>query len=157
VLAYPFGLDRPIWQLMGVAVSRVLDASAWVGHFSGSTTFVPALDVVALVLLSIGLIVLTIPVSSLRWLALLPAGAGLALAATPHRYDVFVDRDGAGAAIRGKGGQLAIVGRPSNFVAEQWLHADAMLEAAWLPLQVDDGSRLSRISRHSKKIAVALR
>jgi competence protein ComEC len=60
VLAYPFGLDRPIWQFMGVAVSQVLDASAWVGSFSGSTTFVPALDVVALVLLSIGLIVLTI-------------------------------------------------------------------------------------------------
>jgi competence protein ComEC len=115
VLAYPFSLDRPVWQFMGVAVSQVLDASAWVGSFSGSTTFVPALDVVALVLLSIGLIVLTIPASSLRWLALLPAGAGLAFVATPHRYDIFIDRDGAGAAIRGKGGQLAIVGRPPRF------------------------------------------
>jgi competence protein ComEC len=130
VLAYPFGLDRPIWQFMGVAVSQVLDASAWVGSFSGSTTFVPALDVVALVLLSIGLIVLTIPASSLRWLALLPAGAGLAFVATPHRYDIFIDRDGAGAAIRGKGGQLAIVGRPSDFVSEQWLHADGDARSA---------------------------
>jgi competence protein ComEC len=134
VLAYPFGLDRPVWQFMGVAVSQVLDASAWVGSFSGSTTFVPALDVVALVLLSIGLIVLTIPASSLRWLALLPAGAGLAFVATPHRYDIFIDRDGAGAAIRGKGGQLAIVGRPPDFVAEQWLHADGDARSA------DDGS-----------------
>src|SRR4051812_7252700 len=134
VLAYPFGLDAPIWQFMGVAVSQVLDASAWVGSFSGSTTFVPALDVVALVLLSIGLIVLTIPASSLRWLALLPAGAGLAFVATPHRYDIFIDWDGAGAAIRGKGGQLAIVGRPPDFVAEQWLHADGDARSA------DDGS-----------------
>jgi competence protein ComEC len=124
VLAYPFGLDRPIWQFMGVAVSQVLDVSAWVGGFSGSTMFVPALSVVALAFLSIGLIVLTIPASSLRWLALVPAGAGLAFAATPHRYDIFIDRDGAGAAVRGKDGRLTLVGRPSDFVVEQWLHAD---------------------------------
>jgi competence protein ComEC len=134
VLAYPFGLDRPIWQLMGAAVGQVLDVSAWVGSFSGSTMFVPALDVVALALLSIGLIVLTIPASSLRWFALVPAGAGLALAATPHRYDIFIDRDGAGAAVRAKGGQLSIVGRPSDFVAEQWLCADGDARSA------DDGS-----------------
>ncbi len=124
VLAYPFGLDRPVWQLMGAAVSQVLDLSAWVGSFSGSTLVVPALGIAALALMSIALIVLTVPASSLRWLALVPAGAGLAAAATPQRYDIFVDRDGAGAAIRGKSGQLAIVGRPSDFVAAQWLRAD---------------------------------
>jgi competence protein ComEC len=102
VLAYPFGLDRPIWQFMGAAVSRVLDVSAWVGSFSGSTMFVPALSDIALVFLSVGLIVLTIPASSLRWLALVPAGAGLVFAAAPHRYDIFIDRDGAGAAVRGR-------------------------------------------------------
>ena len=29
-LAYPFGLDRPVWSLMGAAVGAVLDVSAWV-------------------------------------------------------------------------------------------------------------------------------
>jgi len=124
VLAYPFGLDRPVWQLMGAAVSQVLDVSAWVGSFSGSTLVVPALGVAALGLMSIALIVLTVPASSLRWLALVPVGAGLAVAATPQRYDIFVDRDGAGAAIRDNGGRLTLVGRPSDFVAEQWLRAD---------------------------------
>ena len=33
VLAYPFGLDRPVWQVMGAAVAQVLDVSAWVGGF----------------------------------------------------------------------------------------------------------------------------
>jgi competence protein ComEC len=124
VLAYPFGLDRPIWQLMGAAVSQVLEVSAWVGSFSGSTLVVPALGMGALALLSLGLLVLTIPASSLRWLAVLPAGAGLAFAAVPDRYDAFIDRDGAGAAIRSASGQLVLVGRPSDFVAEQWLRAD---------------------------------
>ena len=66
----------------------------------------------------------TLPASALRWLALVPADAGLAFAAAPARYDIFVDRDGPGAAIRGADGQLALVGKPSAFVVEQWLRAD---------------------------------
>ncbi len=124
VLAYPFGLDEPIWKLMGVAVTQVLDVSAWVGSFSGSTVVVPALGAGALVLLSVGLVALTIPASQLRWLALVPAGAGLALAAHPQRYDIYVDRDGTGAAIRNLRGELTLVGKPSGFVVEQWLRAD---------------------------------
>ncbi len=124
VLAYPFGLDGPIWQVMGAAVSKVLAASDWVGSFSGSTVVVPALSIAALVLLSLGLLVLTIPASALRWFAIIPAGAGLAFAATPERYDIFIDREGMGAAIRSAGGQLTLVGSPSSFVAEQWLRAD---------------------------------
>ncbi|WP_052954416.1 ComEC/Rec2 family competence protein [Microvirga vignae] len=124
VLAYPFGLDAPIWNVMGIAVAKVLDISAWVGSFSGSTVVVPALGVGALVLLSVGLLVLTIPASHLRWFALVPAGAGLAFAATQHRYDIYVDRDGAGAAIRNGLRELTLVGKPSDFVVEQWLRAD---------------------------------
>lgn len=124
VLAYPFGLDNPVWQVMGAAVSQVLEVSAWVGGFDGSTLVVPALSIGALALLSLGLLVLTIPTSALRWLAVIPAGAGLAFAAAPDRYDIFIDREGMGAAIRGSKGQLALVGRPSEFVAEQWLRAD---------------------------------
>jgi competence protein ComEC len=124
VLAYPFGLDAPVWTIMGLAVDKVLDVSAWVGGFDGSTLVVPALGLGALALLSVGLLMLTIPVSHLRWLALIPAGAGLAFAATPHRYDIYVDRDGAGAAIRNTRGELTLVGKPSDFVAEQWLRAD---------------------------------
>lgn len=124
VLAYPFGLDTPVWALMGVAVERVLQVSAWVGGFSGSTVIVPALGIGALALLIVGLLVLTIPVSRLRWFAVFPAAAGLAFAAAPQRYDIYVDRDGAGAAIRNLQGQLTLVGRPSGFVTEQWLRAD---------------------------------
>lgn len=124
VLAYPFGLDGPVWQVMGLAVSKVLEVSAWVGAFSGSTVIVPALSVAALAFLSLGLLVLTIPASPLRWLALVPAGVGLAFAAAPDRYDIYVDREGAGAAIRNVQGKLTLVGKPPGFVAEQWLRAD---------------------------------
>lgn len=134
VLAYPFGLDMPIWGLMGLAVAKVLEVSAWVGGFSGSTVVVPALGIGALALLSSALLVLTIPVSHLRWFALLPTAVGLAAAATPHRYDIYVDREGAGAAIRNAQGQLTLVGKPSDFVTEQWLRAEGDGRS------VDDGS-----------------
>ncbi|MBF9232543.1 ComEC/Rec2 family competence protein [Microvirga alba] len=124
VLAFPFGLDRPIWQVMGIAVSRVLEVSSWVGGLEGSTVVIPALGLGAFAFLSAALLVLTLPASSLRWLAVVPAAAGLALAATPNRFDTYVDRDGAGAAIRNRTGQLTLVGKASGFVAEQWLRAD---------------------------------
>ena len=124
VLAYPFGLDGPVWQLMGTAVSQVLEVSAWVGGFSGSTVIVPAMGVGALAFLSVAILILTIPASSLRWVALLPAGAGLALAAAPDRQDIYIDREGSGAAVRSAAGGLTLVGKPSFFVVEQWLRAD---------------------------------
>lgn len=124
VLAYPFGLDGPVWKVMGLAVAQVLEVSAWVGGFNGSTVIVPALGVAALAFMSLGLLVLTIPASALRWLALLPAGIGIVYASVPQRYDIYVDRDGAGAAIRDRRGELTLVGKPSGFVAEQWLRAD---------------------------------
>ncbi|WP_262296922.1 ComEC/Rec2 family competence protein [Microvirga sesbaniae] len=151
VLAYPFGLDRPIWQLMGAAVSQVLDVSTWVGGFGGSTLVVPALGSASLVLLSVGLILLALPASSLRWLAVVPAGVGLACAAVPYRYDVFIDRDGAGAAIRGRDSRLTLVGRPSRFIAEQWLRADGDARS------VDDASlrRDARCDRAGCVVAAA--
>ena len=124
VLAYPFGLDRPVWFIMGVAVAKVLDLSAWVSGFEGSTVVVPAFGPGALALLSSALLIGTLLASSLRRLALIPAAAGLALAASPDRFDVLMDRDGAGAAVRGKAGRLVLLGRPSDFVVQQWLRAD---------------------------------
>ncbi|MFC4173580.1 ComEC/Rec2 family competence protein [Microvirga sp. GCM10011540] len=130
VLAYPFGLDGPVWQVMGWAVARVLEVSALVDGIAGSTVVVPALGIGALGLLSLALLIVTLPASALRWLALLPAGMGVAFAAAPGRFDIYVDREGTGAAIRGSDGRLTFVGRPSAFVMEQWLRADGDGRAA---------------------------
>jgi competence protein ComEC len=124
VLAFPFGLDRPIWELMGIAVAAVLRVSHWVSGFDGSTLVVQAYGAEALGLMALALIIVTVLVSPLRLAALLPAALGVWLAATPKRFDVYVDRSGAGAAIRGARGELVTAGRVSAFVVEQWLRAD---------------------------------
>ena len=108
VVAYPFGLDRVAWQAMGIAVEKVLEVSAWVNGLSGSTVIVPAFGVAALGCLSVAILIVTLMVSPLRWLAAVPAALGLVLAATPQRFDLYVDRSGIGAALRGRDGRLVL-------------------------------------------------
>ncbi|GEP08498.1 hypothetical protein MMMDOFMJ_4038 [Methylobacterium gnaphalii] len=109
---------------MGQAVRGMLAISTWIAGFGQANLVVPAFGPAAVALLAGALLVATLSVSRLRWLALLPALSGVALAAAPTRHDVFIDREGAGAAVRGAVGRLAILGKPPNFVLEQWLKAD---------------------------------
>ncbi|GJD54403.1 ComEC/Rec2 family competence protein [Methylobacterium dankookense] len=124
ILAYPFALDVPIWWLMGQAVAGMLAISAWIEGFGGATVVVPAFPPAALACLAVALLLATLPGSGLRRLALAPALGGLAFAAAPERPDIFVDRHGSGAAMRGADGRLFALGKPSAFVMEQWLKAD---------------------------------
>ena len=124
ILAYPFALDQPVWWAMGLAVRAMLTISGWIAGFGHATIVVPAFGTGALGMLATALLLLTLPVSHLRWLGLAPATLGLVLAANPQRYDLYVDREGAGAALRDRSGRLTILGRPPAFVLEQWLKAD---------------------------------
>jgi competence protein ComEC len=129
-IAYPFGLDGPFWWLMGLATHHVLTFASWVEDLSGSTLLVPAFGPGALGLLATALIVLVLFRTGLRIAAVAPLTIGLWLAANPQRHDVFVDRAGAGAAVRAADGRLVILGRPGTFVTEQWLRADGDPRAA---------------------------
>ena len=123
-LAYPFGLDRPVWWSMGQGVRAVLALSEWVASLGGSTVTVPAFGAGALTLLASALLCATLFVSRLRLLAVLPACLGLLAAWNVARPDIHLARDGSGAAIRGRDGRLVLVGRIADFTAEQWLKAD---------------------------------
>jgi competence protein ComEC len=124
VLLYPFGLDSIAWWAMGVATWPVLAMSAAIAAHAGSTTMVPAFAPIALLCLALALVWLTLWTTPLRFAALLPLGAGLAMASMPTRIDAIIDRSGAGAAIRTADGRLAILGKPSGFTIAQWLAAD---------------------------------
>ncbi|MDB5511343.1 MAG: ComEC/Rec2-related protein [Enterovirga sp.] len=139
-LLYPFGLDRPIWWVMGFGVSGVLKLSEWVAALGGSVVAVPSFGTGALGLLALAILCATIFVSALRWVAILPAALGLASAWAAARPDIYVARDGASAAIRGRDGRLVVVGRSSAFTVEQWLRADGDLRRAADP-DVRSGSR----------------
>lgn len=124
MLLYPLGLDQPIWWVMGLAVRGMLLVSDWISGFDHSTIIVPAFGSGALALLVVALLVLTLLISPLRWFGLAPAAIGLGLAATPVRHDIYIDREGAGAAVRNRDNRLVVIGRAPAFVVGQWLKAD---------------------------------
>jgi competence protein ComEC len=124
VIAYPFGLDAPIWWLTGLATQPVLYASGLIGSLAHSTLVVPAFGAAALGCLVCAILWLTLWTTALRWFAAAPALLGLVLVATTERPTLMVDRQAAGVALRGGDGRFVLLGRPSGFVADQWLKAD---------------------------------
>lgn len=124
VLAYPFGLDWPAWALMGLASDIVLKVAHWVATIDHSTVTVVAFGPAVLLSFAASLLWITLWTTGLRWLAVLPLILGVTFAAKPERPEILIERDGSGIAVRGSDGRLAIAGRPSRFVLQQWLASD---------------------------------
>lgn len=122
-LLYPFGLDAPIWWVMGRAVAAVLGSAEWVSSLEGSVVLVTAFGAGTLALFVLALLLAVLPVSRLRLAAAAPAALGLGFARLAPVPDLFVDREGGAAAIRGREGRLVVVGKASPFVIAQWLRA----------------------------------
>ena len=131
---------------MGVAVAQVLDVSAWVSGFDGSTVVVPALGAGALARSCVAaLSSSTLPASALRWLALVPAGAGLAFAAAPRALRHLRRPGRAGAAVRARDGRLVLVGKPSAFVASNGCGPTAMRRERATTRRLREGVRCDRV------------
>ncbi|MGO4404885.1 ComEC/Rec2 family competence protein [Bosea sp. RAF48] len=124
VLAYPFGLDWPAWALMGLASDVVLKVAHWVASIDHSTVMIAAFGPAVLTCFVLALLWLTLWTTPWRWLAALPLLLGVAIAGKPERPEILIERDGSGLAVRGPDGRLAIAGKPSRFVLQQWLAAD---------------------------------
>lgn len=124
VLAYPFGLDWPAWALMGLASDVVLKVAHWVAAIDHSTVMIAAFGPAVLVCFVLTLLWLTLWTTAWRWLAAIPLMFGVAVAGKPERPEILIERDGSGLALRGADGRLAIAGRPSRFVLQQWLSSD---------------------------------
>lgn len=124
MLAYPFGLDRGIWEVMGFAVAQVITVSDWVADFAGSTVIVPSVRPLAIGFAALALITLVLLQTPLRAGGIVLLAIGAFMARGTDRPDLFVDNQGQGVAVRGIDGRLVVAGRASAFIVEQWLKAD---------------------------------
>jgi len=124
VVAYPFALDAPVWQVMGWAISRVMEVSQWVASLEGAVVHMPAFGANGIILIAFALIVATTMVTPLRFFAVIPLLAGLAFASSPERFVSFIDREGRSAVVKGNDGEFFVVGQANSFLIEQWLRAD---------------------------------
>ena len=136
VVASAFGLDAPVWRFMGLGVEAMLQVAGFVARLPGSVQMVPAFGAGALLLMTLGLLWLTLWRSALRWLGLCFALAGAALALDAPRPDVIADARGAVVAFRGEDGRLvAMNGQANPFALSQWLAGDADPRPARAALQ----------------------
>lgn len=143
VVAYPFGLDAPVWTVMGWGATAMMAVARYVNDLPLSTLHVPAFGVGALTLMVIGVVWWCLWISPLRWAGALAFALGLIVAAGTRQPDLVVDPQARAMAVRGADGRLQIVGAKANgFGASQWLLADADGRA---PTQAQGAARCDKL------------
>lgn len=126
VMASLFGLDAPIWFLMGQGIGFMLDVAAFVARLPGAVRMVPSFGAGALIAMSLGLIWLSLWQSRMRWAGVALALAGVALAFSARQPDLVTDARGQALAYRGADDALhALNPRGDYFALAQWLAGDA--------------------------------
>lgn len=123
-LAMPFGLERPFLVLMGWGVGFVNGVAHW---FSERTVLdaVGAIPGSAVLVLTAGMLALTLLSTRLRVLAIPLLVAGGAMLAARDLPAVLVSEDARLVALPSQGGLAVNRPRPNAFTAQNWLHATA--------------------------------
>ena len=124
---YPLGLDGPVWSWLGIGIDFVLWAASYIAAIPGASLRLHAFAPWAIVYLALAVLCAVLWRSlALRLLGLPLAALGIIGALSGEPFDVLIAPTGDAAVARQEDGQLAAFGRrPSLFVVEQWLRADA--------------------------------
>jgi competence protein ComEC len=129
LLAMPFGFDRVFWMIMGLGIDWMIAVTQWVAALPGAVGRVPAFGIGPLVAASLGIILLGLLRTPLRW-----SGAALVLlaavwAARVPQPDILISADGRHVGVRGQDGRLHLMhaakGARDTFLLKEWLAADA--------------------------------
>jgi competence protein ComEC len=126
LVAMPFGLDGPLWRLMGLGIDWMTAVALWVTSLPGAVGRVTAFGVGALLVITAGIAVLCLLRSRLRYagVAIILVGCGLAVAAS--RSDVLISSGGEAVAVRTASGKLSVLKfGGSAFTIVDWLGGDA--------------------------------
>lgn len=125
VVLMPLGLDYLPLQIMGEGIRLMLAISEWVSALPGARLYLPAVPLLASLILAAAALMLCLLRGPLRFagLGLLP----LALLVVINRTepDILVERTAANVAIRTPDGTLAFANqRRGRYAAEKWLQAN---------------------------------
>jgi competence protein ComEC len=123
MILMPFGLDGWAFAVMGKGLSAMIAVANWFSALSpiDSVGLVP---VAAVIVLTIALVLATLPTTWLRIAALPVALAGLAIVSGRALPDTVISEDGRLVAVRTADGALAVSRtRPNAFTTEDWQKA----------------------------------
>lgn len=120
MVAMPFGLDGPIFDVMGRGLAAMIAIAEWFSERSP----VDAVGIVppgAVIVLTIALVIATLATTWLRIAAVPLLIAGLIWISARETPDVLISEDGKLVAMPFGDGELAVNGsRPSSFTVENW-------------------------------------
>jgi competence protein ComEC len=132
IVAIPFGLDGPLWRLMGLGIDWMIWVSQFVAGLPGAVGRIVAFGTGPLVLCTAGLLLLCLLRSPLRWAGAAVIAVAAFLAFRAPMPDVYVGNRGDVVAVRAASGKLSVM-RTANgdtFPVREWLAADADVRTA---------------------------
>jgi competence protein ComEC len=138
LVAMPFGFDGPFWQLMGWGIDWMIAVAQWVAGLPGAVGRIAAFGTGPLIAASLGIILLGLLRTPLRWTGagLIALGVVWALATPPP--DILIAADGHTIGVRGKDGRLHLIRTSKDaFLMKEWLAADADARQATDPTLAD--------------------
>jgi competence protein ComEC len=124
-LTMPFGFDAVFWKLMGLGLDWMIAVALWVTQLPGAVGPMPAFGVGPLLVVTLGLLLLCLLRSPLRWSGATCVVVAAACALATPQPDVLIAGDGQTAAVRGASGRFVFVQRGrDSFAVKEWLSAD---------------------------------
>jgi competence protein ComEC len=125
VLAIPFGFDGIFWRQMGYGIEWMDAVALWIATIPGAFGRVASFGVGPLLLSTVGILLIGIFKTPLRWSGAVFVVLAVVLAARTPVPDILVAADGRSFALRGGDGKLAVHHGGDPFAPREWLAADA--------------------------------
>ena len=126
LLAMPFGLDGFFWWLMGIGIDWMIAVTEWVAALPGAIGRMAAFGVGPLIAASIGIVLLGLLRTPLRWCGAIVLALATVWALWVPQPDILIAGDGHNVAVRGRDGRLHLMRSAKDaFLVKEWLAADA--------------------------------
>jgi competence protein ComEC len=125
LIAVPFGLDGFFWWLMGLGIDWMILVTKWVAALPGAVGRISAFGTGPLITASLGIIVLGLLRTPLRWGGAAVLVLSVIWALAVPQPDVLISGDGRNVGVRGRDGRLHLMKTAKDtFLVNEWLAAD---------------------------------
>jgi competence protein ComEC len=126
LLAMPFGFDGVFWWIMGLGIDWMIAVTRWVADLPGAIGRMAAFGIGPLIVASIGIVLLGLLRTPLRWSGAVVLGLSVVWALAVPQPDILISADGHSVGVRGPDGRLHLMRTAKDaFLLREWLAADA--------------------------------